>query len=51
MFKKQPEANKEQERFLHTKMILNTEYRKHEMGPRKATLQRRVLSSHAMQQN
>lgn len=50
MFKNQPEATKEQERFLHVKMILNTEFRKYEMGPRKATLQREVLPSQATQQ-
>lgn len=46
MLKNQPEAIS----ILHMKIILNTEFRKHEMGPRKATLQSKVLSPHAMQQ-
>lgn len=50
MFKNQPEAIKQQERFLHMKKILNTEFKKHEMGPRQATLQLKALSSDAMQQ-
>lgn len=50
MFKNLPEATKEQERFLHMAMILYTEFRKNEMGSRKVTLQRKVLSSHATQQ-
>lgn len=41
LFKNLPEATKEQERFLHTKMILYTEFRKHEMGPKKVTLRRK----------
>lgn len=32
------------------KMILSTEFKKHEMGPRQATLQRKALSSDATQQ-
>lgn len=50
MFKNQPEAIKQQERFLHMKKILNTEFKKHEMGPRQATLQQKALSSDAMLQ-
>lgn len=40
MLKNQPEAIF----ILHMKMILNIDFRKHEMGSRKATLQRKVLS-------
>lgn len=32
------------------KKILNTEFKKHEIGPRQATLQQKALSSDAMQQ-